>query len=101
MIRHLLLMKFNDNTPRYLLTEIQNEFESVNWKIPGVLSVEWGENNIPAEENAEFTHCVMITFMDESTRREYHAYKKHLMLTQSVRPYLEGAIVFDYQFGCL
>ncbi|EHL5467390.1 Dabb family protein [Salmonella enterica subsp. houtenae serovar 44:z36,[z38]:-] len=99
MIRHILLMKFDDNTPRKQLSLIQAGFLSIPDVLSGVLSVEWGANNSPEGKNAGFTHCVMMTFMDESTRAEYLCHPEHLALKNIFRTYLTDIIVFDYQFG--
>ncbi|EBF0843337.1 Dabb family protein [Salmonella enterica subsp. enterica] len=101
MIRHVLLMKFNDDTPRNHLLAIQEGFQSIPDKISGVLSVEWGANNSPEGKSAGFTHCVMMTFMDEPTRVECLYHPEHLALKKIFRPYLADIIVFDYRFGRL
>ncbi|HEC7758684.1 TPA: Dabb family protein [Salmonella enterica subsp. enterica serovar Muenchen] len=91
-------MKFNDNTPCEHLIDIQQGFQSLPDKISGVLSVEWGANNSPEGKNAGFTHCVIMTFIDEPTRVEYLHHPEHLILKNIFKPYLTDIIVFDYQF---
>ncbi|EPP0275375.1 Dabb family protein [Salmonella enterica subsp. enterica] len=50
MIKHMLLMKFNDHTSCEQLSKIQAGFLSVPEKIPGMLAVEWGTNNSPGRK---------------------------------------------------
>ncbi|HAK8512822.1 TPA: Dabb family protein [Salmonella enterica subsp. enterica serovar Potsdam] len=97
MIRHILLMKFNDDTLSEQLCKIKESFLSLTDKISGVVSVEWGENDSPEEKNAGFTHCVIMTFRDEPTRRGYLHHPEHIALKKIFRPHLKDIIVFDYQ----
>ncbi|EAA0892409.1 Dabb family protein [Salmonella enterica] len=101
MIRHVLLMKFHDDISHKKLSEIQKGFLSISDKVMGVLSVEWGTNSGPEGKNAGFTHCVMMTFMDEFTRAEYHYHPEYQVIKKLFRPYLADIIVFDYKFGRL
>ncbi|HGB7575543.1 TPA: Dabb family protein, partial [Salmonella enterica subsp. enterica serovar Java] len=48
-----------------------------------------------------FTHCVMMTFMDKSTKDEYLSYTEQFAFEKFFRPHLVDIIVFDYQFGRL
>ncbi|ASD97403.1 TPA: Dabb family protein [Salmonella enterica subsp. enterica serovar Chester] len=101
MIKHILLMKFNNDTSSRQLSVIREVFLSISDIIPGVLSVEWGVNNSQEDENAGFTHCVMMTFMDKSTKDEYLSYTEQFAFEKFFRPHLVDIIVFDYQFGRL
>ncbi|EJR4301119.1 Dabb family protein [Salmonella enterica] len=59
---------------------MRNGFLSAPDKIPRVLSVDWGLNNSPEGKCMGFTYCVMMEFMNESTRKKYLIHPAHLAL---------------------
>jgi hypothetical protein len=66
-------------------------------KIDGVDAVEWGINDSPEGKNEGYTHSVVMTFADESGRRNYLPHPEHDALKAVFVPLLEKIIVFDYQ----
>lgn len=96
MIRHILLMKFSKDITNEKLLEIQDGFMHIPILIQGVISVEWGSNNSPEDKNAGYTHCALLTFMDEQTREIYLNHPAHLALKKIFRPVLLDIIVFDF-----
>ncbi|ENP3038008.1 Dabb family protein [Salmonella enterica] len=99
MIKHILLMKFNDNISGKQLSQVQNAFFSFSATISGVLSVEWGINNSTEGKSLGFTHCATMTFMDELTRTEYLSHKTLFEFKKMIKPHLADIIIFDYNFG--
>lgn len=65
-------------------------------KVEGVDSVEWGLNDSPEGKNKHYTHCVMMTFVDEAGRDRYLPHPEHDVLKEIFRPILEDIVVFDY-----
>ena len=96
MIRHILLIRFKPAASDESVARVKEQFLAIPTKIPGVNAVEWGENNSPEGKNQDYTHCVMMTFADESTRERYLPHPEHLALIEIFRPVLDDIIVFDY-----
>ncbi|MCV2402426.1 Dabb family protein [Marinomonas sp. C2222] len=97
MIRHILLIKFNARATKANIEELKELFESITEKIQGVVSVEWGTNNSPEGLNKDYTHSVVMTFLNEEARQDYLPHKEHDSLKAVFVPLLEDIIVFDYE----
>lgn len=96
MIRHILLIKFNDQASPQKLEELRSLFESMPSKVEGVTSVEWGLNDSPEGKNKGFTHSVLMNFADEAARQRYLPHPEHEALIEAFIPLLDDIVVFDY-----
>lgn len=96
MIRHILLIKFKNETSLEQIQELMDLFVAIPSKVEGVDSVEWGKNNSPEGKNKDYTHSVFMTFVDEQGRQNYLPHPEHDALKAVFRPILEDIIVFDY-----
>ena len=96
MIRHILLIQFKPDTKQQAIDAVQDAFLSIPAKIEGVEAVEWGENNSPENKHRDFTHCVLMTFLDEASRDRYLPHPDHEALKSVFQPVLNDIIVFDY-----
>lgn len=96
MIRHILLIRFQEKITVEQISVVKTMFLSIPSRISGVDSVEWGENNSPEGKNADYTHCVMITFSDEKARRRYLPHPDYMAIKCVLRKILSNIIVFDY-----
>lgn len=96
MIRHVLLISFKPEAQPDEIAALKQAFLDIPDKIPGVLSVEFGENNSPENKNEGYTHCVFMTFEDENARDVYLPHPAHRALGDIFRPIRQDIIVFDY-----
>jgi len=96
MIRHILFITFTDSTLPEQILAVRTAFLQIPDRIEGVTSVEWGINDSPEEKNAGFTHCVLMTFEDETARQRYLPHPAHDDLKAIFRPILRDIIVLDY-----
>lgn len=96
MIRHILLIKFNESVEATDIETLRGLFISMPEKVEGVMAVEWGLNNSPEHKNQGFTHCVFMTFADEAGRQTYLPHPEHQALKQVFDPLLKDIVVFDY-----
>lgn len=96
MIRHILFIKFKPATSTTDIEKIKALFLDIKNKIAGVLNVEWGENDSPEMKNAGYTHCVLMTFADETARQEYLPHSSHHALKHYFKPLLQDIIVLDF-----
>lgn len=96
MIRHILLIKFNNTVDAGKVEAVRTLFESMADKIEGVDSVEWGVNDSPEGLDKGFTHSVLMTFADEAARQRYLPHPEHEALKQVFVPLVEDIVVFDY-----
>ncbi|MBE4295544.1 Dabb family protein [Vibrio parahaemolyticus] len=96
MIRHILLLRFNQSAELLEINRLKDVFTSLPNKIEGVLSVEWGENDSPEGKNQGYTHSVLMTFVDDKGRENYLYHPEHDALKKVFRPLLDDIVVFDF-----
>ena len=96
MIRHILLVRFNQSVELSEINRLKDVFSSLPSKIEGVLSVEWGENDSPEGKNQGYTHSVLMTFVDDKGRQNYLYHPEHYALKKVFRPLLDEIVVFDF-----
>ncbi|MCP4294076.1 MAG: Dabb family protein [Proteobacteria bacterium] len=96
MIRHILLIQFIEGIEPSEIEIIKKRFMEIPTKIEGILSVEWGDNDSPENLNQNYTHCVMMNFKDESSRKNYLYHPQHDALKAVFLPFLKDIIVMDY-----
>ncbi|WP_371972962.1 Dabb family protein [Lelliottia nimipressuralis] len=96
MIRHVLFIQFKPDVSSLDIDIIRILFLDVRNKIEGVLDVEWGENDSPEMKNAGYTHCVFMTFSDDTARQRYLPHSVHEELKEIFKPLLQNVIVLDY-----
>lgn len=97
MIRHILLIKFKDAAEASEIDQVRSLFEAMPDKVEGVVAVEWGLNDSPEGKNQGYTHCVLMTFSDETARQHYLPHPEHDLLKDVFLPLLDDIIVVDYQ----
>ncbi|MBJ7537888.1 Dabb family protein [Marinomonas transparens] len=96
MIRHVLLIKFKQEASTVDIATLMSNFIAVKDKITGIDTVEWGENSSPEQKNKGYTHCVVMTFIDDAARDFYLPHPDHEILKAQLGPILEDIIVLDY-----
>lgn len=96
MIRHILLFSFNETITEIDILRIKSSFLTIPERIPGIISVEWGENNSPENKNQGFSHCINMVFNNHFSRDSYLVHQEHVSLQELFRPFISDIIVFDY-----
>lgn len=96
MIRHVLFIQFKATAAAAAIDAVRLAFLSMPQQVEGVEAVEWGENDSPEGKNRSFSHCVLMTFKDETARQHYLPHPAHEALKAEFLPVLEDIIVLDY-----
>ena len=96
MIRHIILIEFKSTAKTSEINELKSSFESMPLKVGGVHSVEWGLNDSPEGKNKNYTHAVLMNFVDAAGRDNYLPHPEHGELKKLFSPILEDLVVFDY-----
>lgn len=96
MLRHILLIDFQDGITNNQLNIIKQNFLTLPNKIKDITDVEWGYFSSPEQLNNDFQYCVLINFINENARNNYLTHPEHKKLQELFVPYLERIIVFDY-----
>ena len=97
-INHVVSFKFKEGTKNEEIEKLQNSFLVLKDKIPGVLSISGGKNNSPEKLNKGFSHCFIITFLNDQARKEYLPHPEHQEFVSQLRPIMEDVFVIDFSF---
>ncbi|EHN8909279.1 MULTISPECIES: Dabb family protein [Enterobacteriaceae] len=99
MIRHILFITFTDDASPEQINVVRQAFLHIPRQVTGVTRVEWGINNSPEGKNAGHTHCVLMTFADETARQNYLPHPAHDALKTLFRPVLQDIVVLDFMLA--
>lgn len=95
-IRHLVCLKFKKEASSSQILEIEQKFPALQNTVPGIVSIEWGTNNSPEGLNKGFTHCFLVTFVNEEARSAYLPHSNHQAFVEILKPLLDDVFVIDY-----
>ena len=96
MIRHVVLLKFKEETPAHTQATLEQSFAGLTETISFIQRLEWGVNTSAEGLNKGFTHCFLVTFEDESARDAYLPHPAHQAFVEKVHPWLADVLVVDY-----
>lgn len=96
MIRHIMLVALKPEASQGELAAAQHAFNTIGDKIPGILGVEWGENDSPEGKNKGYQLAIVMTFADELARQGYLVHPQHDELKVHFRKIISDIIVIDY-----
>src|SRR5699024_3350298 len=96
LLRHIVLIKFKENTTSEEITKVQEAFSTLPDKISVIKDYEWGINNSPEGLNKGFTHGFLLTFASEEDRAVYLPHPSHQAFGKILEPHAEDVLVFDY-----
>lgn len=100
LLRHVVLIQFNDTTTVDTIRRIEQAFAALPSKIPCIHSFEWGTNNSPEELNKGMSHCFLVTFRSEEHRSVYLPHPDHKAFVELIGPYVKDVTVVDYWAQC-
>ncbi len=95
-LRHVVLLKFKDNTSTENITKVEEAFAALPSKISEIKGFEWGINNSPESLNKGFTHSFLLTFDSEEGRAIYLPHPSHKAFGEVLEPILDDVLVIDY-----
>ena len=96
VLRHVVLFKFKDNVTSQRIKSIESGFCALPGKIDSIYDFEWG-TDVSIENRSEgFTHCFIVTFLNEAGRAQYLPHPAHKELVSISQPYLDKILVIDY-----
>jgi hypothetical protein len=96
LLRHVVLLKFKDDTPARRVTEIEDAFRALPDRIDAIHDFEWGTDVSVENRQRGFTHCFLVTFRSEADRAEYIPHPAHKEFGKILGPHLDKVLVIDY-----
>jgi len=95
-IRHLVLLRFTNDTPDAERREIESAFAALPAQIADITGFEWGINNSPEGLAKGFTHAFAVTFETAAARDAYLPHPAHVAFVARLKPRLGDVLVLDY-----
>ena len=100
MVKHVILWKLKEELvgeeKAKVVAGIKENIESLNGKIPGLISVSVQAHGLLASSNAD----VMLdsSFEDEASLKGYAVHPEHVAVADTyVRPYTQTRLCLDYE----
>jgi hypothetical protein len=95
-IRHVVLLRFSDDTPAAERRGIEAAFAALPAQIGGITAFEWGTDVSPEGLSKGFSHAFVVTFEDSAARDAYLPHAAHLAFVARLKPCLADVLVLDY-----
>ena len=95
-LRHIVLLKFNNDASADDILKIEKEFATLPSKIPEIIDFEWGIDNSAEGLDKGFSHSFLVTFKSEEGRAIYLPHNDHLAFVEILQPFLDDVLVIDY-----
>jgi Stress responsive A/B Barrel Domain len=96
VLRHVVLFSFNETATHEQVQEIERAFSALPEKIPAIHAFEWGTNVSIENASQGFSHCFLVTFLNEEDRGAYLPHPAHQAFGSVLQPHLAKVLVFDY-----
>lgn len=96
LLRHVVLLKFKDNSKPEDIKRVEDAFRALSGKITLIKDFEWGTNNSPEKLNQGLTHCFFVSFKNEKDRDDYLVHSEHKAFVDILKPHLDKVTVIDY-----
>jgi hypothetical protein len=97
MIRHIVLLRFTDESTEATRAALVEAFTALRLEIPGIVALESGVDVSPEGLAKGFTHCFMLSFESEAARDAYLPHPAHQAFVARLKPALADVLVFDYR----
>lgn len=98
MLRHILLVKFTEQTSGQDLANLEQAFYQLQTDIAGIEAIEFGENNSPEGLNKDYSHAIVMCFSDLTARDAYLSNPYHETFKVLFVPMIDDILVFDYSY---
>jgi hypothetical protein len=97
MIHHLVVVKFQPNTPPATVTGLFAALARLPSVIPGILHYAGGPYSSPEGLNQGFTHGFLMSFVSAAARDTYLTHPEHEQLKRDFLPSVENVVAFDFE----
>lgn len=103
MIRHILLVRFSEQIPGSVISELFDGIASLRGRLPGILAVQYGPNDSPESLDHGFSHGLVIDFADRDSLLTYGADPEHRAIGARIEELatggLDGILVVDLELA--
>ncbi|HZK79795.1 MAG TPA: Dabb family protein [Humisphaera sp.] len=93
---HVVSLKFKEHTTPDEIKQIDEAFIALKMKVPGIISLHWGDNISPEKSNHGFTQCFVLTFASVKDRDGYLVHPDHKAFGALGGPHFADVMVMDF-----
>ena len=95
MIEHIVLFKWQENTPPEKINQVLQELKALENKIPGIINLSCGENF--SARNQGFQHGLIVQFADYNSLEAYFPHPEHQNVVNNyIKPIIADILSIDY-----
>jgi hypothetical protein len=98
VLRHAVYFAFKDSASESDVKSVVDTFAALEDSVPSITAFETGINNSPEKLDDGFTHCFLVTLVDEKGLQNYLPHPGHRGLVEMATPFTADLFVVDY-FG--
>ncbi|HZR20374.1 MAG TPA: Dabb family protein [Verrucomicrobiae bacterium] len=95
-VHHVVCFKFKSSATPQDIKQVEEAFDALQQKIPGIETLKWGTNVSKEQRNKGFTHCFVLTFKTEKERDAYLEHPEHKAFGKLVAPLVDDVFVIDF-----
>jgi hypothetical protein len=96
-IRHIVLVKFKENTTPQQIAHIDTLVWKMKNEIKAIHKLEWGKRMGLSGESDEYDYCLNIIFKSELDLTMYEEHPAHKKLKAAVIPLISKITRFNYE----
>ena len=93
---HVVTLKYKENATKEQIEAVDTAFAALKEKIPGILSLTWGDNVSPENHANGFSQCFVLTFGAEKDRDAYLVHPEHKAFGKILGPVMADVMVIDF-----
>ncbi|MDX1640850.1 MAG: Dabb family protein [Balneolaceae bacterium] len=93
ILRHVVLLDLNEKATGAVVREMKNELQGLKENIPQIRELEFGTN---IQNGTDYSHCMLLTFDDVESLKEYENHPMHLEFASRYGKYVEKKTEVDY-----
>ncbi len=95
MIRHIVMWKFNDETSRDSIVEMQKRLEDLREKVPSLVEISVGPDISHKERSWDMALNSCFNSVDDL--RAYATHPAHLKVVEFIKPLVKETAAVDYE----
>ena len=96
VLYHVVSLKLKPGTAADQVKAVEQAFQGLKAKIPGIKTLHWGTNVSPEKLDKGFTHCFVLTFATEKDRDAYLVHPDHKAFGGVLKPVMGDVFVIDF-----
>lgn len=95
VLRHVVLLDLNEQATDSVITIMNQDLQDLKENIAQIRKLEFGEN---IQQDADYSHCMFLTFESVEDLNEYEEHPKHLEFASTYGKYVVKKTEVDYWY---